>query len=118
MSAEAERQVVSRLEALRRGELAGASELNLSRAGLTEMPNEVFDLADSLEILDLSHNALTRLPDDLGRLRRLRILFCSGNRFTRLPPALGCCMALRQIGFRGSHVQEIPAESLPPVCAG
>jgi hypothetical protein len=65
-------------------------------------------------VLDLSGNALDRLPDDLGRLHRLRVLFCSANRFTRLPPALGGCPALSQIGFRGNALREVPAESLPP----
>jgi hypothetical protein len=101
------------LEALRRGALSGARELKLS-GGLTEFPREIFDLADSLEVLDLSGNALTALPDDMGRLSKLRVLFCSGNRFARLPPVLGDCLALSQIGFRGCGVSEVPAASLPP----
>jgi hypothetical protein len=101
------------LEALRSGSLAGTRELAL-REGLTEFPPEIFGLADTLEVLDLSGNALTELPDDLGRLKALRILFCSGNRFTRLPPGLGDCAALSQIGFRGNRIDDLPAESLPP----
>ena len=101
------------LDALRRGDLAGARAITL-REGLTALPPELFDLADTLEVLDLSGNALTTLPDDMGRFSRLRMLFCSGNRFTRLPPGLGGCAALSQIGFRGCGLVEIPAESLPP----
>ena len=102
------------LDALRRGDLAGAREVRL-HASLTEFPREIFGLADTLEVLDLGGNALTALPDDLGRLRRLKVLFCSGgNRFERLPPSLGDCAALSQIGFRGCGLNEIPAESLPP----
>jgi hypothetical protein len=101
------------LDALRRGELAGARELRL-REGLTEFPREILDLADTLEELDLSGNALTVLPDDLGRLGKLRRLFCSGNRFERLPPGLGDCAALSQVGFRGCGLSEVPAEALPP----
>lgn len=101
------------LDALRRGDLAGARALKL-HAGLTEFPREIFGLADTLEVLDLGGNALTDLPDDLGRLTRLRVLFCSGNRFERLPPSLGDCAALGQLGFRGCGVREIPAEALPP----
>lgn len=100
------------LEALRRGALSGARELKLS-GGLTEFPREIFGLADSLEVLDLSGNALSTLPDDMGRLRKLRVLFCSGNRFTRLPPVLGDCVALSQVGFRGCGLSEVPAASLP-----
>jgi len=101
------------LEALRRGALSGARELKLS-GGLTEFPREIFDLANSLEVLDLSGNRLSALPDDMGRLHKLRVLFCSGNRFTHLPPVLGDCAALSQIGFRGCGLSEVPAASLPP----
>lgn len=104
---------LDRLQALRRGDLAGARELRLP-GGLTEFPLEVFGLADTLEVLDLSGGALTDLPHDLGRLRRLRVLFCSGNRFERLPPVLGDCAALSQVGCRGTGLREVPGEALPP----
>lgn len=104
---------VETLAALRRGDLSGTRSLTL-RCGLTTFPREILGLADTLESLDLSGNALTTLPDDLGRLRHLRQLFCSGNRFQRLPPSLGDCAALSQVGFRGTGLRELPAESLPP----
>ena len=99
------------LAALRRGDLAGVRELRLP-AGLAAFPREVFGLADTLELLDLGVGDFA-LPDDLGRLRRLRVLFCSGNRFERLPPVLGDCPALSQLGFRGCGIREVPAEALP-----
>ncbi len=46
----------ARLDALRRGELAGIRELRLPGGPdgrLTEMPPEILGLADSLELLDL-----------------------------------------------------------------
>ena len=98
---------------LRRGDLAGARELRLCE-GLTEFPREIFGLADTLEVLDLSGNALTDLPDDIGRLKNLRTLFCAGNPFDRLPPSLGDCPVLSQVGFRGCGLSEIPAEALAP----
>ena len=101
------------LKALRDGDLAGARAVTL-REDLTAFPRELFGLADTLEVLDLGGNALTDLPDDLGRLTKLRVLFCSGNRFERLPAGLGDCPALSQVGFRGSGLREIPAEALPP----
>lgn len=107
----------ARLDALRRGELAGIRELRLPGGPdgrLTEMPPEILGLADSLELLDLGGHALTDLPAGFGRMRRLRVLFCSGNRFTRLPPVLGDCPALSQVGFRATGLVEVPAESLPP----
>lgn len=101
------------LEALRRGDLAGARELRLP--GLAEFPREILGLGDTLEILDLGGGALNVLPDDMHRLRKLRVLFCSGNRFERLPASLGDCAELRLIGFRKTGMREIPGEALPPL---
>ena len=101
------------LEALRKGDLAGARSLKLD-GGLTTVPDEIFGLADTLEVLDLSGNRLEALPSDMGRLKRLRVLFCSGNSFERLPEVLGECEALSQIGFRGVGLKEVPATALPP----
>ncbi|HEY9735528.1 MAG TPA: protein kinase, partial [Trichocoleus sp.] len=42
--------------------------------GLTEFPAEILDLADSLEILDLSNNQLRSLPDDFAKLQNLKIV--------------------------------------------
>ncbi|MGJ0510352.1 MAG: leucine-rich repeat-containing protein kinase family protein [Methylocystis sp.] len=103
---------LSTLDALRRGDLAGARELRLP--GLSEFPREIFGLAETLELLDLGNGALTALPEDMGRLRKLRVLFCSNNRFTRLPPSLGDCAALGLIGFRKTGMREVPGEALPP----
>ena len=103
---------VHTLEQLRAGQLAGLRRLTLS-CGLTEFPREIFDLADSLEILDLSGNALSSLPDDLPRLYKLRIIFCSNNLFTTLPAVLGSCPALEMIGFKANRISLVPAAALP-----
>lgn len=100
------------LEQLRSGALAGIQRLTL-RCGLTEFPREIYALADSLEILDLSGNALSSLPDDLPRLHKLRILFCSDNQFTELPAVLGACPALTMIGFKANQIRHVPAAALP-----
>lgn len=101
------------LEQLRAGQLAGLTRLDLS-AGLSEFPREIFGLADSLEILNLSGNALSALPPDLPRLRKLRVLFCSDNRFTELPAVLGQCPQLQMIGFKANQLRTVPAAALPP----
>jgi hypothetical protein len=98
---------------LRAGRLAGSQRLDLS-CGLTEFPREIFDLADTLEVLNLSGNALSTLPDDLHRLHRLRVLFCSDNQFSRLPESIGRCPQLDMVGFKANRVREVPAASLPP----
>ena len=101
------------LAQLKTGQLAGITRLDLS-CGLTEFPREIFELADSLEILNLSGNALSSLPDDLHRLPHLRVLFCSDNRFTELPTCLGQCEKLSMIGFKANQIHHVPAAALPP----
>lgn len=100
------------LEQLRSGELTGSRRLKLA-CGLSAFPREIFDLAETLEILDLSGNALSSLPDDLPRLHKLRILFCSDNQFTELPAVLGHCPQLDMIGFKANQIRTVPAAALP-----
>lgn len=101
------------LEQLKAGELAGIRRLKLA-CGLTTFPPEIYDLAETLEILDLSGNSLSSLPDDLPRLHKLRIVFCSDNQFTVLPAVLGACAGLTMIGFKANRIREVPPASLPP----
>ncbi|PIB62094.1 protein kinase [Pseudomonas sp. 2995-3] len=101
------------LAQLKAGQLAGIKRLDLS-CGLTEFPPEIFELADSLEILNLTGNALSSLPDDLYRLAHLRVLFCSDNAFTELPACLGQCANLSMIGFKANQISHVPAAALPP----
>ena len=101
------------LDQLCAGQLAGIQRLDLS-CGLTEFPSEIFDLADSLEILNLSGNRLSSLPNDLGRLHKLRVLFCSDNLFTTVPEVLGRLPHLSMVGFKANQIQTLPAAALPP----
>jgi len=101
------------LEQLRSGALAGIRRLDLS-ANLTHFPPEIFALADSLEILNLSHNALCELPPELPRLKKLQVFFASHNRFTHLPEVLGQCPQLSQVGLRNNQIRHLPAAALPP----
>lgn len=101
------------LEQLRAGQLAGTRHLKLA-CGLTEFPREIFDLADTLEVLDLSGNALSALPDDLPRLARLRILFASDNPFTELPEVLGQCSQLGMVGFKANRIRQVSGNALAP----
>jgi len=100
------------LEQLRSGQLHGARRLRLS-CGLETFPAEIFDLADSLEILDLSGNKLSKLPDELPRLHKLRVIFCSDNPFTELPEILGQCPQLSMVGFKANRIRNVSSKALP-----
>lgn len=100
------------LTQLRAGQLAGATRLDLS-CDLAEFPREILDLADTLEVLSLTGNRLTQLPDSLARLRKLRVLFCSHNDFDHLPDVIGALPQLETVGFRANKIRSVSDASLP-----
>jgi hypothetical protein len=102
------------LARLRAGDLQGCTRLDLRGCGLAALPDEVLALADTLEVLDVSGNALGSLPDGLTRLTRLHTLFASSNRFTALPPVLGRLPALDTMGFKANQIDDVPAQALAP----
>mgnify|MGYP000548424110 CR=1 FL=1 len=99
------------LQQLQSGQLLGAKSLKLSY-GLTEFPAEIFELADTLEIIDLSGNQLSSLPADFGRLKNLKIAFFSDNLFTEYPAVLVNCPQLEMVGFKANQIASIPSEAL------
>ena len=100
------------LTQLQSGELNGITRLQL-RDNLTEFPAEIFTLADSLEILDLTGNQLSKLPDNLADLVNLKILFCSNNLFTEVPTVLANCSKLEMIGFKSNQIKTFAENALP-----
>ncbi|MCO5344081.1 leucine-rich repeat-containing serine/threonine-protein kinase [Aeromonas veronii] len=100
------------LEQLRAGELCGARHLKLSEK-LAVFPPEIMSLKETLEVLDLTGNQLSTLPDELAGFGKLRIIFCSENRFTELPEVLGRCPALTMVGFKANRIATVSAKALP-----
>ncbi|MEJ7557444.1 MAG: leucine-rich repeat-containing protein kinase family protein [Pedobacter sp.] len=98
---------------LQNGELSGATSLKLSEQ-LSTFPEEIFQLADTLEILDLSRNKLSRLPDHFGLLKKLKIFFCSDNDFTELPEVLSDCPLLDIVGFKSNRITTVLPKSINP----
>jgi hypothetical protein len=100
------------IEQLNSGGLKGAHYLKL-QCGLTTFPEQILDLADSLEILDLSGNQLSVLPDSFARLHKLKIVFFSDNLFTVFPAVLYQCRQLDIIGFKANQIRYISEQSIP-----
>ena len=100
------------LSELKAGHLVGISRLTLSE-NLTSFPTEILSLADTLEILDLSNNQLTSIPDEIKQLKKLKIIFASNNLFETLPESLGQCENLEMVGFKANNIKHVPAGSLP-----
>ncbi|UKT64668.1 leucine-rich repeat-containing protein kinase family protein [Pedobacter mucosus] len=98
---------------LLRGELYGITSLTISEE-LTTFPVAIFELADTLEYLDLSFNNLSALPDDFGRLTKLKIFFCGNNQFKELPAVLGDCPLLNVVGFKSNQIEVINPKAVNP----
>ena len=92
--------------------LTDAKRINLA-AGLTAFPEEILELADSLEVLDLSNNALTTLPDSFAQLHNLRVAFFNNNCFETVPEVLAQCPNLSMIGFKANQIATVPSAALP-----
>jgi hypothetical protein len=101
------------LEGLRAGEYNGLNRVKIP-SGLTEFPLEILQLSDSLEILDLSGNPLSELPEDISRLHKLKIAFFSDCSFKVFPKQLAQCVSLEMIAFKGNNMTEIPEDAFPP----
>jgi len=101
------------LEDLRSGKLVGTKKVKLS-CGLTDFPSELFLLAESLEQLDLSGNALQELPAEFSRFTRIKVFFGSDNQFTIFPSVLAKCPLLSMVGFKANRISTLSEDSFPP----
>ncbi len=100
------------LEELRSGKLNGITRLKLSE-NIKEFPQEIYTLVDSLEILDLSSNHLSALPDDMHRFKKLKIAFFSNNLFTEVPSSFKNCHSLYMLGFKANQINTFDEDILP-----
>ncbi len=98
-------------------DLAGLSgcvrlrQLHLNRAGLTEVPAEVWELP-SLTRLELNRNQLAALPEALARLDGLVSLGVSFNPLQRLPACIASMSALQRVVLIGVPLAEGERERL------
>lgn len=104
--------MVQTLEQLKSGELRGVTRLTL-RENLTYFPKEIFTLADTLEILDLSHNQLSELPLEMHKFKKLKIAFFSNNLFTEVPAVFKKCESLYMLGFKSNQITVFEENILP-----
>ncbi|RZK79872.1 MAG: protein kinase [Pedobacter sp.] len=99
------------LQQLKNGELKGVTALKLSE-GLNKFPMEIFELAETLESLDLSKNNLKDLPANFGLLKKLKTFFCSENNFSHLPEVLADCPLLDIVGFKSNKIDKVSPRSI------
>ena len=90
------------LSDLRAGKLLGATHVKISE-NLKTFPQELFDLVETLEFLDLSHNDLSEMPADFYRFTKLKIAFFSFNAFREMPDVFKECHNLYMLGFKANR---------------
>jgi len=90
----------------------GATSVKIAQ-GLRDFPKELYSLENSLEVLDLTDNNLSSLPDDFYRFKKLKRLFLSNNQFNHVPKVLAKLPKLSMIGIRNNQIKIFEENSLP-----
>lgn len=99
-------------KALQEGKLKNATHVKIA-CGLTDFPTELYALASTLEILDLTDNQLSSLPEEFSCFKKLKILFISNNLFTEVPPVLATLPTLTMLGMRNNTIETLAENTLP-----
>ncbi|MEA5627555.1 COR domain-containing protein [Nostoc sp. UHCC 0251] len=95
------------LEKIREAKEKQLKKLDLSRNGLTTLPEEIASL-QQLTTLDLRYNQLTTLPEAIARLQQLTTLYLSGNQLTTLPEAIARLQQLTSLDLSHNQLTTLP----------
>ncbi|XP_072174490.1 leucine-rich repeat-containing protein 47-like [Diadema setosum] len=91
--------------------LTSLNFLEMSDAGLNELPHDIGSLEKLLNLI-LRGNCLSKLPDSIGRLTRLQFLDASRNNLIEVPQSLGDKLgSLHTLDLSQNGLCEVP-ESL------
>lgn len=77
--------------------------LNLSHNKIKEVPDQIVQL-ENLQILILHHNKLRNMPADMRDLDELRELYIGYNRFIQIPAWVGGLGKLRQLDVTSNQL--------------
>lgn len=91
----------------------GATELDLSFMGLTELPHVLSQLTQ-LRLLNLACNYLATLPEWIAQLTQLDTLFLVNNQLVELPSSMGGLQALKKLFLHDNPSLHIPLDILGP----
>jgi hypothetical protein len=65
---------------------------------------------DAVTVLNLSHNRLTALPPELGKLTQLQSLYLGGNQLEALPKEIGNLTKLQTLDLADNRLATLPKE--------
>ncbi|XP_050099114.1 leucine-rich repeat and calponin homology domain-containing protein isoform X2 [Anopheles aquasalis] len=82
--------------------------LDLRNNQLSVLPREVCTLP--LQVLLVSNNRLTTLPDEFGRMEKLTELDAACNQITHLPGRMGDLRNLRSLNLRSNQLVYLPRD--------
>jgi len=82
------------------------SDVDLSDNLFKSIPDSV--LQESLISLSLSNNEISKIPDTIGRLSRIRELNLSFNNITEIPESIGLLTNLRKLDLSGNQIVDLP----------
>lgn len=75
---------------------------------LKEFPNEILDFQE-LRILSITESNINNIPNDISRLKYLKILAIDGCRnITVLPDSIGCLINLEELWLEFCSIENIP----------
>jgi internalin A len=97
------------LRLIKKAAETGATDINLSNQGLTELPPELFQLKNTKRLW-LDDNKLIALPLELFDLISLTTLGLSFNQLSTLPPELFCLKNLARLNLGHNLLSDLPLE--------
>lgn len=83
--------------------------LNLSRKGLTEFPESVFENKD-LKVLRLYGNGIDSIPDRISELTQLEKLYIGRNKLKYIPASIGELKNLKILSVQYNEIDSLPEE--------
>ena len=93
----------------------GVRNMNITRLDLapsyrlTKLPPQIGDLK-KLEYLSLGFNKLTTLPPQIGKLENLRVLHLNNNKLKSLPSTIGKLTKLEKLDLSGNALESLPPQ--------
>ena len=97
------------LERILEAERTGATELDLSGLGLSELPPELWELSE-LHYLNLWDNKLNSLSPDIGQLTNLQALDLGANNLNNLPMEIWHLSTLQSLSLYANQLSILPAD--------
>jgi hypothetical protein len=84
--------------------------VNLSSKNLTEIPQNILEIAPAIRELNLTGNKLTQLPKEIGNMVNLEKLLLNKNQLTELPKEIGKLKKLKSLSLFDNKVTQLPKE--------